>query len=195
MFGASAKNNATHQRAPRASPAQIRACATNAAPTTSSATACCAVFRSRSAAMMASSDARSPPPAPALPHEDGAVVIQLTGDPVVDADAIAGGLARCSAELFCLDERATWLCDGKLIGLNRDMLPELVGQYVFTKTLAIACTGRYEVAYSPVTLDERLIRAIIAGTDHHVRGGGPLKNGALESRLPKVASNSIGLAA
>jgi hypothetical protein len=31
--------------------------------------ACCAVFCSRSAAMMASSDARSPPPAPALPHE------------------------------------------------------------------------------------------------------------------------------
>jgi hypothetical protein len=49
-----------------------------------------------------------------------------------------------------------WLRDGKLIGVNRDVLPELVSKYVFTKSV-VAHGGKFEVVYVPVVLDERLI--------------------------------------
>jgi hypothetical protein len=74
-------------------------------------------------------------------------------------------------------------------------LPKLVSEYVFTKSLAITPAGKYEVIYTPVSVDERLLRIIISGEDYHRRSGAKLAGGALEARLPKVASDSIRLAA
>jgi hypothetical protein len=126
----------------------------------------------------------------------GAIVIQLTGDdPVADAAAIADGLARCGADLYCVDQRAVRLLSGALISLNRDELPKLVSEYIFTKSLAITADGRYEAVFCPVSVDERLLRIILTGTDFHRRADTKLSGGDLAARLPRVASDSIGLAA
>jgi hypothetical protein len=122
-----------------------------------------------------------------MTHASDVVFVQLTGTSLTDSGMIADALARSGADLFNIEGRATWVRDGVLVGVNRDVLPDLVAKYVFTKTLVMR-GSKPEVTRVPVMVDEQQVRAILTGTDSTTRGGGTVAGGSLASRLPRALS-------
>ena len=119
---------------------------------------------------------------------DGRLLVQLNGDPMVDARTLADALVESNADLFNRDGTLVLLRDGALVPGGRDILLEVLDRHVAVKRVVKNGDGRVEVAYGPVDLDEMTMRALLIGRLPPAGGNMPreLPGGSLVSRMPRV---------
>jgi hypothetical protein len=115
---------------------------------------------------------------------DGRILVQLNGDPLADAGVLADALAESDADLFIADDRLVVLNDGVLVPVVDTNLSEMLNKHLATKRLVMNGNSKWTVTYVPVTIDQRMIRILLTGTDPRTRE--KIKGGGLADRVPKV---------
>jgi hypothetical protein len=119
---------------------------------------------------------------------EGCVLVQLCGDPIIDASIVGNALVDANVDLFNTDAGLRLLRDGELVIFGRDLVPGVVAAHVVIKDAEIR-DGKVAAVYRPVVLDEMTLRALMTGRlppkggnmEREVRGG------ALADRVPRVS--------
>jgi hypothetical protein len=114
---------------------------------------------------------------------DGRMLVNLDGDPIANACAVANALVESDADLFNDDGRLVLLDDGALVVCAGKVLLEAINKHLATKQL-MNRDGKWMVAYPPVAVDERMLRIMLNGRDP--RTGEDVKGGTLVARVPRV---------
>jgi hypothetical protein len=119
---------------------------------------------------------------------DGRQLVQLTGDPMVDARTLNDAIIESNADLFNRDGTLVLLRDGAFVVCNRDILLEVLNRHVCVKRVVKNGDGRVEVAYGPVDLEEMTMKALLLGRLPPKGGNMPreLPGGPLADRVPKA---------